>query len=78
MGKVNKNYYRSIKQALENGRVSLYYSRNSTLGMKMYVFAVRYFKPKLRKSGWSITAEWYECQELYFERFVKKHRNFDC
>lgn len=77
MGKVNNNYYRSIKQALENGRVTLYYSDISTLGKKMYTFRVKYFKPKRKESGWSITGEWYECQELYFERFVRKHRNFN-
>lgn len=77
MGKMNKNYYRSIKQALDNGRVTLWYSRTFMTDKKIYVFSVRYFKPKLTKSGWSITAEWYECQELYFERFVRKHRNFN-
>lgn len=66
-----KNYYRSIKLALQNGRVVSSYERNGTIS-----FLVKYFKPIRYKSGWSLTGEWYECTEIYFERVVKKHPNY--
>ena len=68
--------YRTIRQALEHGVVRSYSGETSCFGKRMVSFNVRYFKPFMRRKGWSVTAEWYECTESYFERFVRNHRNF--
>lgn len=66
-----KNQFRSIRRALFNGRVVLSYAGNGKVK-----FLVKFFKPVKYTSGRSLTGEWYECTERYFERIVKNHPNY--
>ena len=76
MARKIKTCYPSISKALEHGRVVNYYYGVNTFGKSRVSLNIRYFSPVVCKNGWSITAEWYECSEVYFNWFVRWHRNF--
>lgn len=73
----NRNcQFKSIKQAMEHGKVRNYQFMTNYLGRRYITFNIAYFQPMRRPAGHYITAEWYDCSESYFDRFVRKHRNF--
>lgn len=68
--------YNSIRKALNNGYVTSYYGNTDIFNKRKIQFIVRYNEPRKCRGGWSVTSEWYECSESYFNRFVRNHRNF--
>lgn len=65
-----KNAYQSIKQALENGKITRYYHSVDKYNRKRAHFLIKYYKPIVIGAPWSITAEWYECSEKYWQSTV--------
>lgn len=70
-----RNCYRSVKQALENGKVVETFSHYNYYGNHHRSIRIKYFKPFTYRNGWSITSEWYDVSERYYKSFVEKHRN---
>lgn len=68
--------FRSIKQAMEHGRVIDYLKLHSYTEGFYYSIRIRYFRFQSKNRRLMVLAEWYECKPRYFESFVKKHRNF--
>lgn len=68
---------KSITRALELGQVTRWYKRLCWDYKERYEIYVRYFTPISYGGKWSITGEWFECSERYFNSYVRNHLNFN-
>ena len=73
--KLNKRP-KSITRALEFGQVIRWDKRLNYDYKEIYEIYVKYFTPFHYGNGWSVSGEWFDCSERYFNSYVRKHPNF--
>lgn len=73
--KINKRP-KSISQALELGQVIRWDKRLCWNHKERYEIYVKYFTAIRLRDNWSLTGEWFECSERFFNYYVRNHPNF--
>lgn len=73
MARKIKNAYPSIKQALENGKITRWFHEKDRYNRVRAHFFIVYNKPIVVGAPWSIKGQWYECSEKYWQSSVYWH-----
>lgn len=73
MARKIKKAFPSIKQALENGKITRYFHEVDKYNRIRVHFFIKYYKPIVIGAPWSLTGEWYECSEKHWQSSVSWH-----